>query len=179
MYIWIACDLSDALCKVREECLTLNESVCANEVAFTLPQHLSLKISFEIADELYDSAVYDIREYFENTEPFTVKAPRLELAGNILWLRFDSETQLVKMHSDFDKMAYEKYRVPPHEFDKSFAFHSTLFIDEDKEKLGLLFEKISGITVPESIVISRFIIGASKTGKAGEYQVKEIISAKK
>ena len=151
MYIWIACDLSDSLGKVREECLALNKSVGANEVAFSLPQHISLKISFSVDDSLLENAISDIRGYFEATESFSIAGPVLERAGNIVWLRFGEESTLVKMHADFDEMMLTKYGVTQHEFDKSFAFHSTLFIDENKEKLELIYDKISDISLPTSM----------------------------
>ena len=179
MYIWIACDLSDSLGKVREECLALNKKVGADEVAFSLPQHISLKISFRIDDGIFENVISDIRGYFAASEPFSIAGPVLEKVGNIVWLRFDEEPTLVKMHTDFDEMMLHKYGVPQHEFDKSFAYHSTLFIEQNREKLELIYDKISEVALPKTVDVSRFIIGVSETGKAGEYRVLELVSPKK
>lgn len=179
MYIWVACDLSDPLGKVREDCLYLNRDIGADEVAFTLPQHVSLKISFRIDDIFFESAVADIGEYFEKAEPFCLASPTLELSGNIIWLRFADEEPLVRMHRALDAMMLQKYGVPQHAFDKCFAFHSTLFIDNDSEKLGRVYNEIAKISLPEKIMVDSFIIGTSESGKAGEYRVIDNISIKK
>ena len=48
MYIWIGCKLPAGFEReVRTFCLEQNRDIGLNTVAFTLPQHISLKISFE------------------------------------------------------------------------------------------------------------------------------------
>ena len=178
MYIWVACDLSEALDSVRHECLRINTNIRASEIAFTLPQHISLKISFPIDEDKYEAALTDIRDYFMETEPFHIGGPVTELEKNIIWLRFSDELPLVKIHSDLDGMLLRKYGVPKHKFDKCFAYHSTLFIDEDEEKLRLIYEKLGDIPLPDKIEINEFIIGVSESGKAGEYRVIDKIHAK-
>lgn len=178
MFVWIACDLSDSLAKVREESLVLNKDIRADEVAFSLPPHISLKISFEVADGLVNEVLPDIKKYLEGVEPFTVDGPTPELCGNIIWLRFNEEKPLLKMHDDLDELLFDKYGVPLHEFDRSFAFHSTLFIDKDVGKLERLMPVIADLKLPSRVRIDSFIIGISESGKVGEYRVIENILAK-
>lgn len=178
MYVWIACDLSESLSRIREECIALNKTVGASEIAFDLPQHISLKISFELNEESVENAILQIKEYLENTPGFYVGRPYAEFSGNIIWLRFPDSEQLCRMHEELDEMLLDRYGVPLHSFDKCFAFHSTLFIDADKEKLVSLYRRINEITLPDSIKIDSFIIGVSESGKAGEYRVVDIIPAK-
>ena len=48
MYIWIGCQLPGSFEKeLRSFCLAQNESLGLDTAAFALPQHISLKISFE------------------------------------------------------------------------------------------------------------------------------------
>ena len=178
MYVWIACDLSDSLGKIREECMILNKDTGASEVAFSLPQHISLKISFMVDDNVLDCVLRDLNEYLSAKESFSLKGPKAELSGNIIWLRFSDSEHLSKIHSELDDLLLERYGVPLHKFDKCFAFHSTLFIDDDEEKLLYLYRQIRKIHIPGDVKIDRFIVGISDSGKAGEYRVLDVIPAK-
>ena len=49
MYIWIGAKLPDAFGReVRSLCVRYNQQIGLDMVAFSLPQHISLKISFEV-----------------------------------------------------------------------------------------------------------------------------------
>ena len=48
MYIWIGCKLpEDFDAELRQCCLEANADIGADTVAFSLPQHISLKISVD------------------------------------------------------------------------------------------------------------------------------------
>ena len=179
MYIWIACDLSDSLGHVREECRNINKGIGLDEVPFLLPQHISLKISFDAPEHHFDAIISDVIAYLSEIRAFFVKGPSAELCGGILWLRFDGEAELIKIHRDLDRLLSGKYAIPQHEFDKCFAFHSTLFISEDREKLGQAYARVLNVALPEQICVNNFVIGTSKSGKAGEYHVTHKIKCKK
>ena len=50
MYIWIGCRLPQQFEEeIRAACLENNQAIGLDPVAFSLPQHISLKISFETA----------------------------------------------------------------------------------------------------------------------------------
>ena len=178
MYIWIACDVSCELNSIREKCKELNRSIGLDETAFSLPQHISLKISFEVSDEVYDDVIECINDYLRGESPFTVSGPRAELYGSILWLAFDETKTLSRIHNELDELLLKKYQVPLHEFDKSFKFHSTLFIDESPDLLKM-HRHIAKIPMPKELRIDRFIIGSSPSGRAGDYNVVREINAKK
>ena len=174
MYIWIACDVSRELNCIREKCIEINRSIGLDETAFSLPQHISLKISFEVSDEVYDEVIECISDYLSGQKPFTVSGTRVELYGSILWLAFDECEALSRMHCELDELLLKKYGVPLHEFDKSFKFHSTLFIDE-RPDITEMYRQIAEIPMPDELIVDRFIIGSSPSGRAGDYHVVRYI----
>ena len=71
MYIWIGCKLpEDFEQEIRTNCLRLNEKIGLSTVAFTLPQHISLKISFEA--ETHEAVLGDLTDYLSRQTPFSV-----------------------------------------------------------------------------------------------------------
>lgn len=51
MYVWIGCALPEDFARdVRRICLAHNRQIGLDESAFALPQHISLKISFDAGD---------------------------------------------------------------------------------------------------------------------------------
>ena len=178
MYIWIACDVSKSLDHIRELCNEKNKSLGLCDVAFTLPQHISLKISFEVPDKIATRVIDDISEYLSMEHSFALDAPRPELFGSILWLKFENSEILSRLHGELDSLLLDKYAIPQHEFDKSFAFHSTLFIDGEKNLLPM-YEYVLTLDLPRKVDVSSFIIGTSDSGKAGTYSVIKTISAQK
>ena len=58
-------------------------------------------------------------------------------------------------------------------------FHSSLFIDENIDKLMQMYNKIKDVSLPDSITINDFIIGSSPSGENGTYIVNEVISLAK
>ncbi len=178
MYIWIACDVSKSLDHIRELCKEKNKSLGICDVAFTLPQHISLKISFEVPDNIAPRVIDDVSAYLSMERAFSLSAPRPELFGSILWLKFEDSEILSRMHRDLDSLLLGKYAIPQHEFDKSFLFHSTLFIDGEKNLLPM-FEYVLTLGLPGKVDVSSFIIGTSDSGQAGTYSVIKTISAQK
>ncbi len=178
MYIWIACDLSGPLAFFRDACRDYNRSLQLSEVAFSLPQHVSLKISFEVADVVTEEVIEAVSDYLSGVSPFEVTEAVPELCGSVLWLRFPENESLKRLHRELDEMLWERYGVPQHEFDRDFKFHSTLFIDEDIAALGRMYEMILSLDLPKRIKVNGFLIGVSNTGKAGEYSVYKKIAAK-
>ena len=178
MYIWTACDVSKVFDSLREVCIKINRDFNLDEVAFSLPQHISLKISFEVDDNIAYDVIECISEYLSEQGSFCINGPKIEIFGSILWLAFDEESNLSRMHSELDALLSERYGIPQHEFDRSFKFHSTLFIDEP-EGLARIQERISRLSLPDKVSINSFLIGTSSSGKAGEYSVIKKISCQK
>ena len=178
MYIWIACDVSKAFDSLRAACIRINREFNLDEVAFSLPQHISLKMSFEVDDGIAADVIEFISEYLSEQGNFIINRPKIEIFGSILWLAFDDDSNLSRIHTELDDLLMERFCVPLHEFDRCFKFHSTLFIDEH-EGLLRMQEQISRLSVPDEISIDSFLIGTSPSGKAGDYSVIKRIPCKK
>ena len=169
MYIWIGCKLPEAFERqIRAFCLEQNQMVGLNTVAFLLPQHISLKISFQA--ERYEPVLEDLADYLSQQNPFAVRVQKPERMGNILWLPVAENEQLHRLHRELDARLESKFGVPQHPFDKSFLFHSTLFVDENTEKLSIMERLLSGAFAQQELTVDTFLLGVSETGKPGTYR---------
>ena len=175
MYIWVAADVDGQLGTIREKI----EKICSNgnmaNSALTLPLHISLKISCEIEDALFLGAVDKISEYFSTLSPFTIRTGKAEINGNILWIKIADSDKLCRIHEDLDNLFESGYGIARHPFDREFIFHTTLFYGEGAGS-GIVGEAIKNERLPEVLLIDKFIIGCSESGKAGEYRVIKEIS---
>ena len=177
MYIWIGCALPESFeAQVRSQCLEHNRELGLDTVAFLLPQHISLKISFP-TDKA--EAVLDAVEVLLAQETaFCVKLKEPEQAGKVLWLPVEENFRLRVLHDKLDALLQERFGIARHEFDKAFLFHSTLFLDEDEKKLAAMKEKLVGWG-RHRCRIEGFWLGVSESGKAGTYRVVRRVEAKK
>ncbi len=177
MYIWIGCALPEAFEEeVRERCLAHNRELKLDTVAFLLPQHISLKISFETDRP---EAVLDAVETLLTQETeFYVNLKEPELEGNILWLPVEENPRLRALHNRLDTLLHERFGVDQHEFDKAFLFHSTLFLDEDKRKLAVMQERLAGWGMRRCRV-DAFWLGVSESGRTGTYRVVRRVEGQK
>ena len=177
MYIWIACDLARDLAEIREKCIEFNRDLHLSSVAFSLPQHVSLKISFSVDDADAGEVIEAVECYLSGQKPFPISKPEPEIFSNILWLSLPQNEHLERLHRELDDMLLSRFGVPRHEYDRCFKFHSTLFID-DGESLKKMHERVSSLTMPSELLVDGFIIGVSDSGKAGEYRVLKNITVK-
>lgn len=171
MYLWIALDLGDALDRLRERALFLNRHLGLSEAAFTLPAHISLKISFSLPDEAAERAKNRILRLLQNRPAFSVKPTGLEASGKILWVKFKESEPLSELHQLLDEVLLAEFSVERHPFDLAFAYHSTLFLDGDADTLSTLSAALQSEALPREILPCGFLIGSSESGKAGTYRV--------
>lgn len=170
MYLWIGCKLPEIFQQeIRDRCLKFNEDIGLDTVAFLLPQHISLKISFETAQP--DAVLDDLTEFLSSQRPFSVCLCSAEQAGKILWLPVAENETLRHLHDALDQRLERCFGVPRHEFDKAFLFHSTLFIDEDLQKVSAMYRKLLEYPVDRELPVDTFLLGTSETGKAGDYRI--------
>ena len=160
MYVWIGCDINPKFFEFREKVKALNADIGASETALNFPQHVSLKITFEMDDEIAKHCIKDIIELLKGAKSFVAKTQQMELKDGIIWIRVEENEQFKALHEELDQIAIS-YAVKQHEFDKNFIFHSTVIMDEDNEKLSALYEKIKDIPYPEELKINTFIVGHS------------------
>ena len=175
MYIWTAIDIDDQLCELRALAESIEKEIGFEHSAFTLPSHISLKISFFVEDEVYPRVIETLLDYYKTVKPFFVDAECIEIENNIVWLRMNETPILNQIHNDLDRILLEKHEIMPHPFDLNFKFHSTLFLDSDKEKIEMAYNRIQDAKFPLSLCANKLIIGASTSGKIGTYGVTHTI----
>ena len=175
MYIWIGCKLPECFEQdIRQKCLSLNEGVGLSTVAFSLPQHISLKISF--TTERPDAVLADLTHFLMAQTAFTVQIKGIEQTGNILWMSVAENKHLQQLHEQLDAHLSFHFGITQHEFDKCFLFHSTLFMDSNPEKIAKMAELLAGHMADQELCVNTFLLGVSETGKPGDYRiVREII----
>ncbi|MDE7439089.1 MAG: 2'-5' RNA ligase family protein [Clostridia bacterium] len=162
MFIWIGCDINPKFIEYREKVKEFNADLNLSETALNLPQHISLKITFEMQEEIAKHCIKDIIELLKSAKPFTAKVEKLELHdGGILWLRVEENEQFKTLHDELDQIAIS-YAVKPHAFDKQFIYHSTVIMDENAEKLSTMFERLKDIPYPDELKINTFLVGTSE-----------------
>jgi 2'-5' RNA ligase len=175
MYIWIGIDVDGQLCEIKQKALEIDRDFNFENSCFTLPLHISLKMSFPMSGDNFQSVVYDIASYFESTAPFEISLKGIEAYENIVWIRMINNEEINKIHDDLNDMLLSKYGVGLHEYDLDYKFHTTLFMSDDEDKIKTAYEEIKDTSLPDTLKINRFLIGTSNSGKLGTYSVfKEI-----
>ncbi len=170
MYIWIGCELPEAFENaLRQKCLQENEGLGLDTAAFSLPQHISLKISFET--ERAGEVLSFLQDFLAAQPSFSVALERIEQIPGILWLCAARNPVLENLHRALDEALLHRFGIPRHPFDRTFLFHSTLFLDENGEKLAQMARAMADFPLPAHLQIDRFLLGTSPDGKAGTYRV--------
>ena len=170
MYIWIGCELPEMFEReIRNICLAKNRDIGLDPVAFSLPQHISLKISFET--ERAEEILADLPRFFAAQPPFAVQICEVEQNGNILWMTVGENIVLEQLHEKLDAFLKSCFGVGQHLFDTCFQFHSTLFIDPDQEKIAEMRIALANLDLPRKLMVERVLLGTSESGKAGTYSV--------
>lgn len=175
MYLWLAINLDEQLSDVRVKAEKIEQSIAPQNSAFTLPMHVSLKISFFLPDEDYDAAHVAISEYFKTIAPFDIETDGIERENSIVWIRMKKNESLNRIHCDLDNLMAEKFGVVQHPFDMDFKFHTTLFIDADLDKVNAAYQALNSLSIPSNLRAKTFIIGSSETGEIGTYKARENI----
>ena len=175
MYIWIGCALPpDTEHQIRTQCLSCNEALGLDTVAFSLPQHISLKISFET--DAQERVLDWLESWLKKESEFYVNLLKPELAGNVLWLPVEENPVLERLHKELDRELEKRFGIRQHPYDHGFLFHSTLFMDADTGKLAAMQERLTALIVGRCRV-DGFWLGVSESGKAGTYRVVRRICA--
>lgn len=178
MYLWMAVDLAGQLEEIRRRALKENEKIGLSEAAFTLPAHVSLKISFPVAGEASESVQQEAAEIFRRMPPFSIRVKGLQQGPGVLWIAMEENEKLRLLHEKMVALAAE-YGAPAHPFDLDFCYHSTLFLSGETEKLALMEKALEEVRLPGCVPAAGFLIGGSESGKPGEYRVFRRIAAMK
>ncbi len=169
MFLWIGCKLPESFSsELRAHCYRAEHFPQLDTSGFTLPQHISLKISFEV--EQADGIVSFLGELLGRQQPFSVHPRQVAREGGILWISFAENAPLKKLHNLLDRELLQNFSIRQHPFDKEFLFHSTLFMGPP-ELLEQTKRHMDSLPLPQELPIDTFLIGISETGKSGSYRV--------
>ena len=174
MLMFLGIDCKDALKELKNKCLNYNGDLNISLDAFLLPDHVSLKISFEV-DSNYDKIKEEITSYFKSIKPFYIKFKTIEKLENIIWIKCKKTKKLLKVHSDLDNLLESKFNILKNELDNHVIFHSTIFVDKDNEKLDRMYNLIKTFKVRKKLLVDTFLIGSSTQGVIGTYKIDEVI----
>lgn len=173
MYIWIAADVDGELCELREARARAAAELESDDPALTLPLHISLKISFEAPGGREGEIIEAVSEYLSSRRPFEAEIGQVDEENGIVWLLIKPSATLDALHSELDAMLLERFGIPRHAFDKEFKFHTTLFFSSDTREVR---RALDIPRLPRRVLIKRFIIGCSESGKAGSYFPKRYVN---
>lgn len=170
MYLWVGINVDNSLSAVREKAENIEKEVGNDLSCYTLPLHVSLKISFEVNEKDREQVVASILDLYESLEPFDLKVKGIENEGNIVWIRY-AENQLISdLKTKMNAMLTERFGIGLHEYDYDFIFHTTLFMGDEK-KNALAFEKIKDIPLPKKVTANCFSVGFSESGELGTFKI--------
>ena len=181
MYIWIGLILEkEDENYIREICKEENKKFNVNEQAFTLPQHISLKTSFNVNE--YAAVVEYLKEELKDINTIELKANNLTIIdGKVIWLDIEENKFLRNLHNKINILLKEKFNIGLSGFDgENFKFHSTLFQESEFNgninKIGLILKE--KIKIPQLLYIRELYFGVSEVGRVGTYKVIDKIELK-
>ena len=175
MFVWVGINVEEQLKETRMAVDRVFEKIDISNVTCQLPLHISLKISFEIENELFESILNDIISIYEAQKPFKIDVKGIEKHDNIMWIRMYSNKDLEALVTSLNVMLKEKYSIPLHEYDLDFIFHTTLFMDDDADKINAAHNLLGNLELPKTLVANTFVIGKSETGENGTYRVYKTV----
>lgn len=175
MYIWVGIDVDRQLSRVRERAEAIETESGFGTSCYTLPMHISLKMSFCVSEDTAGTVIEELERYFAAQRPFTVRVRGLENEGPIVWIRMERSAELDALHDELNDMLLSRYGVALHEYDTDYKYHTTLFMDGDGRKLREACERMRNLQLPETLMASRFVIGTSESGALGTYSVLKTV----
>ena len=176
MFIWVGIDVDSQLNEIKEGTKTVENELNFKHSNFTLPLHISLKISFEVEENIFQNVIEDILEVYSQTKPFEIRTKAISCENNISWIRMEDNQMLLDLSKNINSLMLTKYNIPLHEYDTDYKFHTTLFMDDDCEKVKQAYMKIQHMKIPKHLMAERFLIGVSASGRLGTYSVYKAIT---
>lgn len=175
MYIWVGANIDNQLIEIKNNAKEIENIVGFSNSNFTLPLHISLKISFHVDDEIGSKVIDTITQYYNTLKPFTIEIKEIEKHTSIIWIKMKENNEIKKIHDELDEILLKKYKIELHPYDLNYQFHSTLFMDENKEKLNKAYDLLKNISVPSTLLLNNFLIGTSQNGIIGTYKVIRLV----
>ena len=171
MYVWVGINVDDQLTEVRRVASAVETAVGTNNSCYTLPMHISLKISFPVDDARFDEIVDRILSYLSATAPFDASVRGVECENTIAWIRYAESDELKALSVGLNDLLLREYGIGLHPYDNDFKFHTTLFMDDDAERVAKAVQRLGTLPLPDAVKVHRFVVGTSPTGALGTYQV--------
>ncbi|MBQ7379342.1 MAG: 2'-5' RNA ligase family protein [Clostridia bacterium] len=175
MFIWTAIEANQQLNDLRQH---ITEIPYSPNPCLTLPLHVSLKVSFEVEDKIANDVIQAIAEYLSSQTPFVMKTQAIECYTKVTWISIQPSTMLKSLHDGLDDLMELRFGIQPHEFDRAFRYHASLFYADDGKHVQEAYQLLKDIAVPEQVLADTFVIGVSESGAAGTYHVIKTISVK-
>ena len=169
MYLWLAVNIDDQLCPLKCRVQEVTSRLSAQNLALTLPFHVSLRISAPVEDAKWEEAADAIAAYFASLSPFDMKPEAIERNGGIVWLRILENKALRAIHQKLVDFPQRAFGMPPQPLDSCFLFHTTLFMG-DETQAESAFALLKGEPFPGKLTARKFIMGISPTGRPGDYR---------
>ena len=176
MFLWVGIDVDSAFEHLRKKAIEIEQALGCEHSCYTLPMHISLKMSFEVSNDRFNEIENSILQYFETLKPLKLSNPRIENAGNIVWVRYDDNKYLCKVKDELNAMLLKKHGIPMHEYDSDYLFHTTVFMFDQHEKNAEGYRLVNGAVLPKTVRLNRFVVGSSPNGQLGTYSVCKAVS---
>ena len=157
--MWIQGFLPEELNRTIIDLCNQNNDIELSDRFLIYPLHVSLKRTFVYDD--FDKIYETVEEVLERHKGFEISDLRPYRVEDMLWLLFEYDEELIRIHEDLDKTLAEKHKIVIDEYDQKYLPHISLFHDESGEKLDLMAERLNGI-IEGSYVVNRVAVG-SKT----------------
>ena len=171
MYLWLGIDVEDQLAAVRQEIMRVEREIPFAHSVLTLPLHISLKITFSVPVGMYEPILNDVAKIYRQTASFPIAVRGTECFGGICWIRMERNAALDGIHDRLNDVLLSAYGVPLHTYDTDYRFHTTLFMDDDAQKVHRAYEAFALPRFPSELIARRFVIGRSETGALGSFHV--------
>ena len=181
MYIWtgLVFNKNDEA-YIREICKEINKKYKLDENSFTLPQHISLKISFD--SEEYKDVIEYVKSILENQKRIRVKIIGISKINNgVIWLDVEENQELRRIHNLLNERLKETYNISLANFDgDKFKFHSTLFQDKNicDEHEKLISEITNKLKFPFELEMAEINFGISEVCTVGTFKLVDTLMLK-
>ena len=176
MHIWTGIDVDDQLRGLSLRRREIEREVGIISSVVTLPLHVSMKMSFPMADERAEAVIDSIDAFCRTLPPLEADVRDIENAGEIVWIRLIRNAALDDAHARLVDLLQTRFGVAPHPYDLDFLFHTTLFMDGDAEKISRAYEAVRGASLPPRLRLDSFVIGTSPEGVTGTYRIVRTLS---
>lgn len=175
MYIWtgLIFNKNDEM-KIRKICKEVNYDYNVSEQSFTLPQHISLKTSFDTENyiEIINYMKSILKDNLSNIKIVITGISKLN--NGVIWFDIEENEILRNLHKMLNEKLLEKYEIPLIKFDgENFQFHSTIFQDINiDDKLNNMVETLKGkFEFPMILDINEINFGISEIGTVGSFRI--------